>query len=37
MPRRLDPFRGQSLRFSANKEEEKELISILTDKIGKRY
>lgn len=37
MPRRLDPFRGQSLRFSGNKEEEEELISILTDKIGKRY
>lgn len=37
MPRRLDPFRGQSLRFSANKEEEEALIKILMDKIGKKY
>lgn len=37
MPRRLDPFRGQSLRFSAKKTEEEELIKILMDKIGKKY
>jgi hypothetical protein len=37
MPRRLDAFRGQSLRFSKDRQEETELISILTTKIGKKY
>lgn len=37
MPRRLDPFRGQSLRFSGEKTEEEELIRILTDKIGRAH
>ncbi|MCB5229391.1 MAG: hypothetical protein GX122_01630 [Candidatus Cloacimonetes bacterium] len=37
MPRRLDPFRGQSLRFSANREEVEELNNILHKKIGKKY
>lgn len=37
MPRRLDPFRGMSLRFSADKQEREQLIAILTQKIGKKY
>ena len=37
MPRRLDPFRGLSLRFSANKQEREKLIEILMQKIGKKY
>lgn len=37
MPRRLDPFRGQSLRFSQKKEEAELLTEILMRKIGKRY
>ena len=36
-PRRLDPFRGQSLRFSAKQTEKEELSKLLEVKIGKRY
>ncbi len=36
-PRRLDVFRGQSLRFSAQQTEKEELIRILKEKIGKMY
>ena len=37
MPRRLDPFRGQSLRFSKTQTEVPELLEILHSKIGKQY
>ncbi|MCK9557805.1 MAG: hypothetical protein PHO85_06545 [Candidatus Cloacimonetes bacterium] len=37
MPRRLDPFRGQSLRFSKSQAEVPELLDFLEQKIGKRY
>jgi len=37
LPRRLDAFRGQSLRFSAKAEEKEELNRILSEKIGKKY
>jgi len=37
MPRRLDPFRGQSLRFSKSQEEREALIEILDRKIGRKY
>ncbi len=37
MPRRLDPFRGQSLRFSKSRNEVPELIDLLKRKIGKEY
>ncbi|MDD4687048.1 MAG: hypothetical protein PHH38_03075 [Candidatus Cloacimonetes bacterium] len=37
MPRRLDPFRGQSLRFSKSGEETPALIAFLKEKIGKQY
>lgn len=36
-PRRLDPFRGLSLRFSKDQSEKEELINILKEKIGKEY
>ncbi|MCF7858087.1 MAG: hypothetical protein K9N07_02005 [Candidatus Cloacimonetes bacterium] len=36
MPRRLDPFRGQSLRFSKKQSEKEDLLKILEDKIGNR-
>ncbi|MDP8267681.1 MAG: hypothetical protein P9L97_03030 [Candidatus Tenebribacter davisii] len=36
MPRKLDPFRGLSLRFSRTKEEKDELLKLLDDKIGNR-
>lgn len=36
MPRKLDPFRGLSLRFSKTREEEEELLIILEKKIGKK-
>lgn len=36
-PRRLDTFRGQSLRLSAGQGEKEALISILKDKIGKQF
>lgn len=37
LPRRLDRFRGQSLRFSKDQYEKEALIEILTRKIGKQY
>lgn len=37
MPRWLDSYRGQSLRFSKNQGEKEKLLSILEDKIGNRY
>lgn len=37
MPRRLDPFRGQSLRFSGSRAEVEALNAILLEKIGKKY
>ena len=37
MPRRLDPFRGQSLRFSKSREEIPKLVELLEEKIGKEY
>lgn len=37
MPRRLDPFRGQSLRFSQAKHEVESLNELLMQKIGKKY
>ncbi|HPT72571.1 MAG TPA: hypothetical protein PLE74_09865 [Candidatus Cloacimonadota bacterium] len=37
MPRRLDPFRGQSLRFSKTKNEVPQLVELLKEKIGKQY
>jgi len=36
-PRRLDVFRGQSLRFSAHQTEKDELIRLLKEHIGKQY
>lgn len=36
-PRRLDNFRGQSLRFSKDKSEKEELFKLLEQKIGNRY
>jgi len=36
MPRWLDGFRGQSLRFSQSRDEEEKLITILEEKIGNR-
>jgi hypothetical protein len=36
-PRRLDTFRGQSLRLSAKQTEKEQLIEILKEKIGKQY
>ena len=36
-PRKLDPFRGLSLRFSRNKQEKEELMKILQKKIGNKY
>jgi hypothetical protein len=37
IPRRLDAFRGQSLRFSLHQQEKEELIQILKNKVGKQY
>lgn len=37
LPRRLDPFRGQSLRFSKTRSEEPALMELLREKIGKEY
>lgn len=37
VPRRLDPFRGQSLRFSSGKAEKEQLIEFLKIKVGKQY
>jgi len=36
MPRKLDPFRGLSLRFSKTKQEKENLLKILEDKIGNK-
>lgn len=36
-PRRLDLFRGQSIRFSKDKSEMNELLLFLSNKIGKQY
>lgn len=36
-PRRLDPFRGLSLRFSKTQEEKDEVLQILKEKIGKQF
>ncbi|MCL2063527.1 MAG: hypothetical protein FWG98_04050 [Candidatus Cloacimonetes bacterium] len=36
-PRRLDSFRGQSIRFSKSKNEKEQLIIFLKEKIGKQY
>ena len=36
-PRRLDKFRGQSIRFSKTQEERKIIIEFLKEKIGKQY
>lgn len=36
-PRRLDAFRGQSIRFSKNSEEKPLIINFLKEKIGKQY
>ena len=36
MPRKLDPFRGLSLRFSKTRIEKEELLRILEEKIGNK-
>ncbi len=36
-PRRLDPFRGTSIRYSKTQEEKADLLAFLEEKIGKRY
>jgi hypothetical protein len=36
-PRRLDTFRGQSLRFSEKQSEKEPLLTLLKEKIGKQY
>lgn len=36
-PRRLDSFRGQSLRFSRSQEEKEKLFALLEEKAGKRF
>ena len=36
-PRRLDRFRGQSVRFSKNQEERETVLKFLEEKIGTRY
>jgi hypothetical protein len=37
MPRRLDRFRGQSIRFSKTQEEREDVVAFLKQKIGKEY
>ncbi len=37
LPRRLDAFRGQSLRYSKTQAEKEQLIEILGRKVGKKY
>ncbi|MBP7309942.1 MAG: hypothetical protein KA984_01490 [Candidatus Cloacimonetes bacterium] len=37
MPRRLDAFRGQSLRFSKTHEEKEAVLAFLKSKIAKQY
>lgn len=36
-PRRLDPFRGMSIRYSKTQLEKEELLEFLENKIGKRF
>jgi len=36
-PRRLDNFRGLSLRFSKDKHEQNRLFELLAEKVGERY
>jgi hypothetical protein len=36
-PRRLDGFRGQSLRFSKTGKEKEELYKILSEKVGAKF
>lgn len=36
-PRRLDPFRGMSIRYSKTQLEKEELLDFLEKKIGKRF
>jgi len=36
-PRRMDTFRGQSLRFSKTASERGEVLALLKEKIGKQY
>jgi len=36
-PRRLDVFRGMSLRFSASQEEKQDLLELLKEKVGKQF
>lgn len=36
-PRRLDVFRGQSLRYSSQQSEKEMLIKLLTEKVGKQF
>lgn len=36
-PRRLDAFRGQSVRFSKTAKEKEEIIKLLKEKVGKQY
>ncbi len=36
-PRRLDPFRGTSLRFSKDRSEKQQLLELLEIKIGNKY
>lgn len=36
-PRRLDPFRGMSVRYSKTQLEKEELLNFLEQKIGKRF
>jgi len=37
LPRRLDAFRGQSLRFSKDQKEAPQVMDLLMMKIGKKY
>ena len=37
IPRRLDTFRGQSIRFSKTASEKDEILAFLKEKIGKQY
>jgi len=36
-PRKLDAFRGQSIRFSKSKNEKEAIIDFLINKVGKQY
>jgi len=37
IPRRLDPFRGLSIRFSKTQVEKEKIIKLLEEKVGKKY